>query len=170
MNEPSPVEVVVADEPEGPVPPNEGPAPPSTFPAWARLEDQIGWYDSHSLHNQHWFKGLKLVQILVAAAIPVAAGLEAPMWLVGGAGAAIVALESVQQLQQYQQNWTTYRSTAERLKHEKFLFLARSGAYASAERPEALLAERVEGLVSQEHAAWASHQEDAARAPTGDGH
>ena len=75
------------------------------------------------------------MQILVAAAIPVAAGLEAPMWLVGGAGALIVALEGVQQLQQYQQNWTTYRSTAERLKHEKFLFLARSGAYASAERP-----------------------------------
>ena len=76
-------------------------------------------------------------------------------------------LEGLQQLQQYQQNWTTYRSTAERLKHEKFLFLARAGAYASAERPEALLAERVEGLVSQEHAAWASHQEDAARAADG---
>ena len=169
MSEPRSVEAVVADEPEGPPLPHQGPAPPKAFPAWARLEDQIRWYDSHSLHNQHWFKGLKLVQILVAAAIPVAAGLEAPMWLVGGAGALIVALEGVQQLQQYQQNWTTYRSTAERLKHEKFLFLARSGAYASAERPEGLLAERVEGLVSQEHAAWASHQEDAPRAG-GDGH
>ena len=168
MSEPRSVEAVVTDEPDGPTLPNDVSAPPKDFPAWGRLEDQIRWYDSHSLHNQHWFKALKLVQILVAAAIPVAAGLEAPMWLVGGAGALIVALEGVQQLQQYQQNWTTYRSTAERLKHEKFLFLARSGAYASAERPEALLAERVEGLVSQEHAAWASHQEDATRG--GDGH
>ena len=47
----------------------------------------------------------------------------------------------------------------QRLKHEKFLFLARAGAYATAERPEALLAERVEGLVSQEQAAWVSHYE-----------
>lgn len=167
MSEPRSVEAVVTDEPDGPPLAKQGPAPPKAFPAWGRLEDQIVWYDSHSLHNQHWFKGLKLVQILVAAAIPVAAGLDAPTWLVGGAGALIVALEGVQQLQQYQQNWTTYRSTAERLKHEKFLFLARSGAYASAERPEALLAERVEGLVSQEHAAWASHQEDATRGADG---
>ena len=90
------------------------PRPRTSRPGAA--SDQIRWYDSHSLHNQHWFKALKLVQILVAAAIPVAAGLEAPMWLVGRAGALIVALEGVQQLQQYQQNWTTYRSTAEQLK------------------------------------------------------
>ena len=77
------------------------------------------------------------------------------------AGALIVVLEGLQQLQQYQQNWITYRSTCERLKHEKFLFAARAGPYASSE-PEALLAERVESLVSQEHAAWVSQREDAA--------
>ena len=87
MSEPRSVEAVVTDEPDGPTLPNDVSAPPQDFPAWGRLEDQIRWYDSHSLHNQHWFKALKLVQILVAAAIPVAAGLEAPMWLVGGAGA-----------------------------------------------------------------------------------
>jgi hypothetical protein len=81
----------------------------------------------------------------------------------GGGGALIVVLEGVQQLQQYQQNWTTYRSTCERLKHEKFLFHARAGPYSSAPRPEAVLAERVEGLVSQEHAAWVSHREEADR-------
>ena len=86
MSEPRSVEAVVTDEPMVPLP-NDVSAPPKDFPAWGRLEDQIRWYDSHSLHNQHWFKALKLVQILVAAAIPVAAGLEAPMWLVGGAGA-----------------------------------------------------------------------------------
>jgi Protein of unknown function (DUF4231) len=97
-----------------------------------------------------------------AAAIPVAAGASAPAWLVGGAGALIVVLEGLQQLQQYQQNWITYRSTCERLKHEKFLFAARAGPYASSE-PEALLAERVESLVSQKHAAWMSQREEAAR-------
>jgi hypothetical protein len=135
----------------------------SVSPAWARLEDQIAWYDRQSGRAQHWFKRLKICQIVVAAAIPVAAGNSAPAWLVGGAGALIVVLEGLQQLQQYQQNWTTYRSTCERLKHEKFLFVARAGPYARVEDPDARLAERVEGLVSQEHAAWASHREEAMR-------
>jgi hypothetical protein len=132
-------------------------------PARARLEDQIAWYDAKSQLNQRWFKWLKVCQIVTAAAIPVAAAAGSPAWLMGGGGALIVVLEGLQQLQQYQQNWTTYRSTCERLKHEKFLFAAEAGPYAAAPRPDALLAERVEGLVSQEHAAWVSHREEAAR-------
>lgn len=132
-------------------------------PAGARLEDQIAWYDSKSQYNQHWFKRLKLLQIVTAAGIPVVAAASGPAWLMGGGGALIVVLEGLQQLQQYQQNWTTYRSTCERLKHEKFLFLARAGPYGAVPRPEAVLAERVEGLVSQEHAAWVSHREEADR-------
>ena len=131
-------------------------------PALTRLEDQIGWYDGKSQENQRWFKRLKVSQIVTAAAIPVAAAAAAPTRILGGGGAVIVVLEGLQQLQQYQQNWTTYRSTCERLKHEKFLFAALAGPYSRAPRPDALLAERVEGLVSQEHAAWVSNREDLA--------
>jgi hypothetical protein len=130
-------------------------------PTWARLQEQIGWYDRKSRHNQRWFKRLKVSQIVTAAAIPVMAGNSAPAWLVGGAGALIVVLEGMQQLQQYQQNWAAYRATCERLKHEQFLFMAQAGPYAVTPNPEALLAERVEGLVSQEHAAWVSQQDEA---------
>lgn len=127
------------------------------------MQDQIAWYDAKSRLNQHWFKRLKVCQIVTAAAIPVAAAVTAPVWLIGGGGALIVVLEGLQQLQQYQQNWTSYRATCERLKHEQFLFLAGAGPYAAIPHPEALLAERVEGLVSQEHAAWASQHEEAAK-------
>ena len=144
-----------------------GAAVPS--PVQARLEDQIAWYDAKSEQNQLWFKVLKVCQIVVAAAIPVAAAASAPEWLLGGGGALIVVLEGLQQLQQYQQNWITYRSTCERLKHEKFLFLGHAGPYANAPDPESLLAERVEGLVSQEHAAWVSHQEEPTRQMRGEG-
>jgi hypothetical protein len=143
--------------------------PSEESPAWARLQDQIAWYDAKSQLNQRWFKVLKVCQIVVAAAIPVAAAASAPLWLIGGGGAVIVVLEGLQQLQQYQQNWTTYRATCERLKHEKFLFLARAGPYASAPNPEALLAERAESLVSQEHAAWVSHREETSRQMGGEG-
>jgi hypothetical protein len=143
--------------------------PSEESPAWARLQDQISWYDTKSQLNQRWFKVLKVCQIVVAAAIPVAAAASAPLALIGGGGALIVVLEGLQQLEQYQQNWTTYRATSERLKHEKFLFLAQAGPYATAPKPEALLAERVESLVSQEHAAWASHREEASKKVGGEG-
>jgi hypothetical protein len=135
----------------------------SATPAQARVRDQIAWYDGKSQQNQHWFKRLKITEIVTAVAIPFAASVSAPVWLVGGGGAVIVVLEGLQQLQQYQQNWITYRATCERLKHEQFLFRAEAGPYAGAADPEALLAERVEGLVSQEHAAWTSHREEAAK-------
>jgi hypothetical protein len=132
-------------------------------PARQRLEDQIAWYDTKSRLNQRFFKLLKVCQIVTAAAIPVAAsGGAVPRWLIGAAGALIVVMEGLQQLQQYQQNWITYRATCERLRHEKFLFAVHAGPYAGA-NPEALLAERVESLVSQEHAAWVSQREDALR-------
>lgn len=132
--------------------------------AWDRLQDQIAWYDRKSQVNQTWFKRLKVGQIVTAAAIPVAAGASVSVSVIGAAGALIVVLEGLQQLQQYQQNWTTYRSTCERLKHEQHLFLAQAGPYALAPDPDAMLAERVEGLVSQEHAAWVGQREEIAKA------
>ena len=143
--------------------------PSAESPAWARLQDQIGWYDAKSKLNQRWFKALKVCQIVVAAAIPVTAAASAPLAVIGGGGALIVVLEGLQQLEQYQQNWTTYRATCERLRHEQFLFLAHAGPFANAPDPEALLAERVEGLVSQEHAAWASHREESSKQMGGEG-
>ncbi|HEX2392235.1 MAG TPA: DUF4231 domain-containing protein [Solirubrobacterales bacterium] len=133
---------------------------PEEPPARARAREQIAWYDRKSRLNQRWFKGLKICQIVTAAAIPVMASQGAATWLIGSAGALIVVIEGLQQLQQYQQNWTTYRATCERLKHEQFLFLAGAGPYREVPQPDVLLAERVEGLVSQEHAAWVSQRQD----------
>ena len=56
---------------------------------------------------------------------------------------------------------STWKS-CERLKHEQFLYLAHAGPYAADGDPNVLLAERVESLVSQEHAAWVSNREEAA--------
>ena len=71
----------------------------------------------------------------------------------------ITILEGMLHLNQYQQNWIAYRSTCEGLKHEKFTYLAKAAPYQDAPDPHALLAERIESLVSQEHAKWASVQQ-----------
>ena len=127
--------------------------------SWQRLEEQIQWYSRGARRNKRWYMRIKVVQIVSAAAIPVLAATSLPTWVAGGLGALIVVLESIQQLFQFHSNWTHYRSTSEALKHEKFLYLAHAGSYATAANPAALLAERIEGRVSQEHAAWASEQQ-----------
>ena len=134
-----------------------------------RLEDQIQWYDSRSTKNQRMFKVLKMIVIFAAALIPFLVGFNLPPWIVGGLGVLIAVMEGLQQLNQYQANWITYRSTSEALKHEKFLFLAKAGPFAVAADPHVLLAERIESLVSQEHAKWAAGHEYAERQKKSDG-
>ena len=127
-------------------------------PVWERLESQIKWYDENAASNQAWFKGLKVVQIAVAAAIPVTAAAGASAAVAGAMGALIVVFEGLQQLFQFQPNWTSYRATCEALKREKHLFLAQAGAYADRERRDRLLAVRVEALVSDETSEWVGAQ------------
>lgn len=126
----------------------------------ARLEDQLQWYDGKSSHNQRCFKWMKGTTIAAAAIIPAltTSGVHWGPQIAAALGVLIVLLEGLQQLNQYQSNWTAYRSTAEALKHEKYLYLAKAGPYLGAAQPAATLAERVEALVSQENAKWFTAQ------------
>ena len=133
----------------------------SDNPTVDRLEDQIAWYDKRSMENQRWFKRLKVAQIVAAAIIPFTAGISAPIYVTGGLGVFIVIVEGLQSLNQYQHNWITYRSTCEELKHEKYLWLAKAGPFLNAENPDALFAERVESMISREHAKWVSVRKHA---------
>ncbi|WP_138733741.1 DUF4231 domain-containing protein [Modestobacter excelsi] len=138
--------------------------PGSNHPAWARLLDQLDWYDRKSSSAQRAFTRLKVVELFIAAAVPVVAGAGGSTLLIATLGAAVLVLEAVQQLFQWQTNWVLYRSTAEALKHEKYLFLSSAGPYASADRLR-VLAERIEGLISQEHAKWTQGRERAEPGP-----
>jgi hypothetical protein len=134
-----------------------------------RLEDQIAWYDSKSALNQRRFKWVKATQMIAAAAVSVIAAVDGPSYIPAALGALVVVLEGFQQLNQYQQNWITYRSTCEALKHEKYLFLARAGPYSVDTDARPILAERIEGLISQEHAKWTSSRQEQSREPSSSG-
>jgi hypothetical protein len=125
-----------------------------------RLEDQIRWYDKKSQYNQRVFKRIKIIEIIAAAMIPFLGILKFPqaVLVTSGLGVVITVLEGMLHLNQYQQNWVAYRSTCESLKHEKYTYLGKAAPYANVADPHALLAERIESLVSQEHAKWASTQ------------
>lgn len=118
------------------------------------MEDQLAWYDQKSQMCQRIFKRVKLAQLIIGAAVPVVALADLHPIVTASLAAVVVILEGAQQLYQWQANWILYRSTAEALKHERFLYLAEAGPYRGEDRHR-ILAERVEGLVSQEHAKWA---------------
>jgi hypothetical protein len=126
----------------------------SENPTLKRLEEEQKWYSEKSAWNQKMFKWLKVVEIIAAAFIPFAAGLSAQAYITGSLGVVVVVLEGLQSLFQFQSQWISYRSTSEGLKHEKYLWLAKAGPYLNAEKPDALLADRVEALISTEHAKW----------------
>ena len=139
---------------------------PNVDPITERLEDQIAWYDRKSSSNQRIYKRIKITEIVAAAVIPFLPALPIPYttWIDGALGVLITILEGSLHLNQYQQNWIAYRSTCESLKHEKYVYIANASPYAGVADPRALLAERVESLVAQEHAKWASVQQENAKA------
>jgi len=141
------------------------PASSTPDPIVTRLEDQIVWYDRKSLHNQRAFKRIKVTEIVAAALIPFISATNIPhlALVTAGLGVLITVLEGLLHLNQYQQNWITYRSTCEQLNHEKYVYIALAGPYVNVADPRALLAERLEALVSQEHAKWASVQQPDAK-------
>ncbi|WP_330252849.1 DUF4231 domain-containing protein [Nocardia sp. NBC_00565] len=136
-----------------------------TDPVWERLTEQLQWYSSKGAAAQRTYKRVKFAQIAVGASVPVVAALSAPAAVTATIAAAVVVAEGAQQLFQWHTSWLQYRSTAESLKHEKYLYLAQSGPYRANDR-RALLAERVEALTSSEHTTWMTehqrHSEPAA--------
>jgi hypothetical protein len=123
-------------------------------PVLRRLEDQATWFNDKSNINRKRFQILKISQIIAGALIPFTASVNAPAYVASALGVLIVIIEGLQSLNQYQHTWISYRSTCEQLHHEKYLWLAKAGPYASAANAGALLAERVENILSSENTSW----------------
>jgi hypothetical protein len=135
-----------------------------TNPTIDRLDQQIDWYDGASVRSQRCFKSLKVLAMAAAGLVPVCWGFGLPQYVGAVLASLVLMLEAVQQLNQYQHNWMSYRSTCEALKHEKYLYLAKAGPYSlpgGSEGALAFLAERIESIISREHAKWISALEHA---------
>ena len=121
-----------------------------------RLEPQIDWYDEKSARNKGTVLSFRVVEIVCAAMIPLlSVYLENAVlrFTTGLLAAVIVVCVGVVALFQFQERWVTYRSAAEGLKKEKFLFLTRVEPY-NTDKPFQVLVHRVETLISQENLNW----------------
>lgn len=119
-----------------------------------RLEHLISFYDRYNTRARRAYRWLKLLQILLAALVPIFVGLDVPKLPTGALGGAIVVIEGAIQLWQFQERWIRYRLTWSDLMREKYLFANHAGPYAHAGDRRALLAERIEVLAAQEHQQW----------------
>ena len=125
-----------------------------------RLDNQKDWYSKNSQKNQHWHKRLQIIQILSAASIPfLPSVIPMPFALniaTGALGVLIAVITGVSALYKFDEKWIKYRTTAESLKHEKFIYDTRVEPYDGAD-PFPLLVKRVETLISQENSDWSQY-------------
>jgi Protein of unknown function (DUF4231) len=124
-----------------------------------RLEDQIAWYDRKTAYNKRWFISLRAVEITAAATVPFLSGFASNLWVsgaVGIIGIVITVCAGITHLCHFQERWIEYRTTAETLKKEKFLFVTKTDPY-NGDNAFPNLVQRVENLVSKEVGSWAQY-------------
>lgn len=118
-----------------------------------RVEDQIVWYDKKSVTNKTLYYTLKVLEILFAASIPIITLFENTKIIIAILGALISVIASILALYKPNDKWKQYRNTAEALKNEKHIYLAKTGTYTTDE-PYKMLVERIEFIVSKENSNW----------------
>ena len=121
-----------------------------------RVEDQIVWYDRKSGLNKMWFIILQIATLVASASVPVFTIFSTEMWArltVAILGSVAAIFTGVVSLYQFREHWIEYRTTAESLKHEKYMYQTGTGPYVE-DGAFSILVERIEALVSQENTAW----------------
>ncbi|MEV8377149.1 DUF4231 domain-containing protein [Kribbella sp. NPDC056861] len=117
------------------------------------MDEQVHWYSTKSALALRNYRLVKISQLTIGSAVPIIALLEVPSAITASLGAIVILLEAIQQLFQWQTDQVLYRSTSEALKQQRYLYIAHAGPYQENNR-DAVLAEKVQALVSQEHARW----------------
>ncbi len=127
-----------------------------------RLKDQINWYDKKSQFNQKWFKRLRILEIVSAAIIPFLAGIgpNIPYYqlIIGFLGVVIAVSAGISSIYKFHENWIEYRTTAETLKHELYLFETKCQPY-NEDDAFCKLVQRIESLISKENTQWSRNLE-----------
>ncbi len=123
-----------------------------------RLESEIEWYEKKSKKNKRNYIFFRVIELISAALIPFLINyLTGSTGLIKSAievlGIIVIVSSGLISLFQFNELWTEYRTNAESLKHEKYLYLSSSKPYDTDGKYK-LLVERVERLISIENSRW----------------
>lgn len=137
-----------------------------------RVDDQLEWLSKQAMRNKRWFLALRMLQIVLAGYVTLAASIRQPYpWLPFSltlAGVLITALASWESINGYQGLWVRYRQAHGKLEREKNFFLTATPPYRQppfANEDEAAFATfvaRVEAILSEEMEQWS---QTAAQSP-----
>lgn len=121
-----------------------------------RVDDQLKWYSAKSAANKNMYLRLQSFSLIAASSIPLIAlsfDSDEARYAVAMIGALTAIVSGLLSLFQYRDLWVDYRSTAEVLKREKYLFLAKAAPYND---PQAfpLFVNNVESIIVSENNQW----------------
>ena len=135
-----------------------------------RLDNQISWYGKKAAYNKFRFRICQLIIIAASAIIPII-NLGIPLSNSNAAyqalgvtailGGVITIVTALSQLDSYFETWVLYRTTAEALKRERFLYFNNAADYSTLAEDvkNKLLVERIEALLSSENSKFLSLQQ-----------
>ena len=140
-----------------------------------RLDDQINWYDKKSANNKLRFRACQLIVIITSASIPIinlgipltnpVTHLDAnqALGITAILGGIITIVTALSQMDAYFETWVLYRTTAEALKRERFLYVNSAADYSDLPEPAKfkLMVERIEAMLSAENSKFLALQQNA---------
>lgn len=122
---------------------------------WQEVDAHFSWYSRAAGHARIAYQVLKVLSMLLAAAVTVMAASGAPSVLTACFGAAIVVAEGLQQLFKFHTNWLRYRVATETLREHALLYVAHlapyDGEHAAA---QARLGELMRAVIEDERTQW----------------
>ena len=118
-----------------------------------RLEGQIQWYSNKSSFYKKLFYIIRATEIIIASLIPALFHWSLIKGVIPLLSAIVAILAGLIALFKFQENWISYRTTSESLKHEKYLYLTKVPPYDK-ENPFEILVKTVESIISKENTLW----------------
>jgi hypothetical protein len=123
---------------------------------WKEFDAQFQMYSQAATGTRRKYQVIKVAVLVISATVTVLAATRVSSALTAALAASVVVLEGVQQLFQFQTNWTTYRGTAEAMRQQAFLYVAQVGPYADTQTKRERLAEFMAKITAMEGASWAT--------------
>ena len=124
-----------------------------------RVKPEIKWYSQKSQQAQKRYKVSQIIEICIAAAIPLCSSYAHQCWqialLVGILGCGVTVIEGIERLFKWHETWIEYRTTCELLKYHLNLYQTHSGIYC--ENPDefnSIFITNIETIISSENNKW----------------
>ncbi|MCY7422726.1 MAG: DUF4231 domain-containing protein [Chitinophagaceae bacterium] len=122
-----------------------------------RVENQVHYYESKSALNKQYYLFFKIAQLTAATLLPFfSVFLSDYSWMkyvIAFLGSVVTILEGVMATGKYYEKWVIYRSTAETLRQEKYLFLMQAGSYSGQDAVQQFV-NKIEFSLGKENVGW----------------